>query len=135
MTVSILLISHHNIGAALQAAVSRMVDHIPLRLDHLEVMFDMPLEEAHEDVEAKVQDLDQGEGVLILSDLFGATPCNVANCFQTSEHIRVVSGVNLPMLLKLVTNPRLPLEEMVEKAIDGGQAGIVNCRDYMCLPA
>jgi len=135
MTVSILLVSHHNIGAALQSAVSRMVDHIPLRLDHLEIAFDMPLDEAYQSMQTQVQSLDQGEGVLILTDLFGATPCNVANRFQSSHHIRVVSGVNLPMLLKLVTNPRLPLDEMVEKAIDGGQVGIVNCRDYVCLSA
>ncbi|MBT5228829.1 MAG: hypothetical protein HOM11_01000 [Methylococcales bacterium] len=129
MTVSVLIISHFKIGDALLSATKKMVEYIPLRMDQLEIAFDMPLDEAHLLVEAKIQHLDLGDGVLILTDLFGATPCNVANQFQTDQ-IRVVAGVNLPMLLKLVTNPRVSLDEMVEKAVDGGQNGILRCQDY-----
>ena len=130
MTVAILIISHHSIGEALLSAVKKMVDHIPLRIEQIEIAFDMPLDNAFDAVHEKIDQINQGEGVLILTDLFGATPCNVASRFQAND-IQVVSGVNLPMLLKLVTNPRLPLEEMVERAIDGGQIGIIRCQDYL----
>ena len=133
MTVSVLIISHHDIGTALTSALAQIIGHTPLLIDKLEIGFDMPVETAQSLLEEKIDLLNQGDGILILTDLFGATPCNIANKYQEPNKISVVSGVNLPMLLKLATNPRLPLEEMAKNAKSGGKTGIVNCQKFAAL--
>ena len=131
MTVSVLIISHHDIGTALTSALAQIIGHTPLTIDKLEIGFDMPVEEAQTLLEEKIEVLDQGDGILMLTDLFGATPCNIASRYQQAGKVSVVSGVNLPMLLKLATNPRQSLEEMAESAESGGKTGIINCQRFV----
>ncbi|MBN8749719.1 PTS system fructose IIA component [Xylophilus ampelinus] len=63
--------------------------------------------------------------VLVLTDVFGATPCNVAQQLVDGARSRLVAGVNLPMLLRAVTYRHEPLEAQVQRAIAGGTAGIM----------
>ena len=65
------------------------------------------------------------KGVLILTDLFGSTPSNIAREFCNSKNVRVVSGVNLSMLLNIFNYPKLSLNALTKKAIDGGKEGIM----------
>jgi PTS system mannose-specific IIA component len=60
-----------------------------------------PVEQAREKVQAAVQRLDQGQGVLILADMYGGTPCNVALSFLEVDKVEVLTGVNLPMVVRL----------------------------------
>ena len=71
--------------------------------------------------------LDQGHGILILTDMFGSTPSNIACAVSDRNDIRIVSGLNLPMLVRVLNYPTLNLEELEIKAISGGQEGIVRC--------
>jgi PTS system mannose-specific IIA component len=63
--------------------------------------------------------------VLVLADVFGATPCNVAQKVVDGVRSRLVAGVNLPMLLRAVTYRQEPLEMLVQRAIAGGTAGVM----------
>ena len=63
--------------------------------------------------------------VLMLTDVFGATPCNVAQKLVDNAHSRLVAGVNLPMLLRAVTYRHEPLEAQVQRAIAGGTSGVM----------
>ncbi|MFT4266131.1 MAG: PTS fructose transporter subunit IIA [Xenophilus sp.] len=63
--------------------------------------------------------------VLVLTDVFGATPCNVAQQLVDGVRSRVVAGVNLPMLLRAVTYRHEPLEAQVQRALAGGTAGVM----------
>ncbi|MDQ3444716.1 MAG: hypothetical protein M3496_00870, partial [Pseudomonadota bacterium] len=72
-----------------------------------------------------VREVDRGEGVLILTDAFGATPGNVAAQLAESERVAVLAGVNLPMLLRAVCYRGGPLEEVTEKALAGGRQGML----------
>ena len=72
-----------------------------------------------------VREVDRGEGVLILTDAFGATPGNVAAQLAASERVAVLAGVNLPMLLRAVCYRGGPLEEVAEKALAGGRQGML----------
>ena len=65
------------------------------------------------------------EGVLILTDIYGATPCNIAKKLCCRENIRLVSGLNLPMLLRVMNYAHLALPHLAEKAVSGGKAGIL----------
>ena len=63
--------------------------------------------------------------VLVLADVFGATPCNVAQKLVDGVRSRLVAGVNLPMLLRAVTYRHEPLDTLVQRAIAGGTAGVM----------
>ena len=63
--------------------------------------------------------------VLVLADVFGATPCNVAQKLVDGVRSRLVAGVNLPMLLRAVTYRHEPLETLVQRALAGGTAGVM----------
>ncbi len=63
--------------------------------------------------------------VLVLTDVFGATPCNVAQKLVDGTHSRLVTGVNLPMLLRAVSYRNEPLDALVQRAVAGGTAGVM----------
>jgi PTS system ascorbate-specific IIA component len=74
---------------------------------------------------SRARDLDGGEGVLVLSDLYGATPCNVANRLpKLGVRMHCVSGLNLPMLLRVLNYPEQSLDQLAETAATGGRGGI-----------
>lgn len=71
------------------------------------------------------QRLDKGTGVIILTDMFGGTPTNLALSLLTTHKVEVVTGVNLPMLLKVFSTREKPLEELAQLAGEAGAKGIV----------
>ena len=74
-----------------------------------------------------LKDLDTGEGVLLLTDLFGATPSNIAQAIREAHNARLVTGLNLPMLIRVMNYPDLNLDELADEAVEGGQSGIIEC--------
>jgi PTS system mannose-specific IIA component len=62
---------------------------------------------------------------LVLADMFGATPCNVAQRLVDGARTRLLTGVNLPMLLRAVTYRHEPLEQLVARALAGGTQGVI----------
>jgi len=71
--------------------------------------------------------LDDGSGVLVLTDLFGSTPANIANALKGRERVRVLAGVNLPMVVRVLNYAGLELPSLAEKALSGGHDGVMNC--------
>jgi PTS system mannose-specific IIA component len=128
MSVSILIISHDEIGSALLNAVKQAFNsELPLSVATVELEASADPEILVPKLKKVVKALDQGEGVLILTDLFGSTPSNVARSIQDCKDIRVVTGLNLPMLIRVMNYPKLNLPELAEKARTGGQCGIIEC--------
>ena len=70
--------------------------------------------------------LDDGEGVLILSDIYGATPCNLACKLIVPGRVEVVTGVSLPMLVRAFTYRDKGLSTMISKAVSGGRDGVLH---------
>ena len=70
--------------------------------------------------------LDTGDGVLIFSDIYGATPCNLASKLLSPGRVEVVAGVNLPMLVRAFTYREKGMDTMIRKAISGGCDGVVH---------
>lgn len=62
-----------------------------------------------------------------MTDLFGATPCNISQNLTHENELKIVSGLNLPMLLRTLNYAHLPLSELTQKAISGGIEGIKSC--------
>lgn len=130
MTVGVLLICHAGIGAALAQTAREMLPDLPLPLRVLDVPQDSDPERTFELARDLVKEIDDGSGVLILTDLFGATPCNIAGRLQADHNVHMVTGLNLPMLIRTLNYPQLPLKELVVKARSGGMDGIIDgeCR-------
>ena len=128
MTVNILIISHDRVGNALLDAAVNTLGFCPLTAEILPIHANCDPEKMIVMAQEKINRLDQGEGVLILTDIYGSTPSNISCALTQENNVRVVSGVNLPMLIRVLNYPKLSLDELVEKALSGGREGIMDCK-------
>lgn len=95
-----LILTHGGLARELLAAAQVISGHMSA-FEALSLDWSEGVEEARRKVREALGRLDQGEGVLILTDMYGGTPCNVAMSFLDPGRIEVLTGVNLPMVLKL----------------------------------
>lgn len=123
MNVGLLLVSHPGIAPALLSNAFRILGSNPMPTSVLEVPMDTDLDKLAIKTESIINELDQGDGVLILADLYGASPCNLAYRFK-NRHVRIVSGLNLSMLIRTLNYHQLDLETLAEKAATGAADGI-----------
>ena len=131
MTVNILLITHDEVGQALLDAAINTLSFCPLSADLLSIPANCDPEKKIEKAKHKVTELNKGEGVLILTDIYGSTPSNIACALCDDESVRVISGINLPMLIRVLNYPHLEIDDLVQKAISGGKEGIMDCISYI----
>jgi PTS system ascorbate-specific IIA component len=128
MSVALLIVSHHNIGKALVEAVETSFAHqLPLTLAYVDVPSTGNPDELKLRVKKAIANLDEGDGVLILTDLYGSTPANICRDNLESGQVHMVTGLNLPMILGAMNYPQLSLVEMASNAVKAGQSGIVDC--------
>jgi len=126
MSVGILLITHEGIGSALVATATRLLGQLPLRAEALEVPYDADAEALLPIASAAIRRVDGGAGVLVLTDLYGATPSNLAaKVAQLGTSVRRVSAVNLPMLLRIMNYAELDLDELPAVAAAGARNGVI----------
>lgn len=123
MEVGILLLSHAGIAEAIRAAALGILHAHDLRIEAVSVPLTDDLSRYRHEVQAAVSELDQGAGVLVLTDVLGASPGNLALAL-VGERVRVVAGLNLPMLLKILRQRSLPLDQLAQQAVAGGHSGI-----------
>jgi PTS system ascorbate-specific IIA component len=125
MSVGLLVVTHNRIGEELLAAAQGILGICPLNTSALAVSQDCDLQALGERGNRILARLDTGAGVLILTDAFGSTPSNLAVQLGARERTAVVSGVNLPMLLRVLNYPGLDLAGMQRKAVSGGRDGVL----------
>ncbi len=133
MSVGILLITHDNIGSSLLESLQIMLgtEQLPLPIKVLPVRNDVDRDAFNYHAEQLFNGLNEGQGVLVLTDLFGATPCNVAGYLIKRCRVRVISGVNFPMLVKVITYPKDDLDSLANKALSGGCQGILDVNNLL----
>jgi mannose PTS system EIIA component len=125
MTVGILLLTHEGMGDALVETARHILGRIALRVDAFSIPPGSDVDLAMTGAAARVRALDAGDGVLVLTDLFGATPSNVADKLAPlGLNVHRVSGLNLPMLLRVLNYPEQPLAALAQTAEQGGRMGI-----------
>lgn len=129
--IGILIIAHGALGECLIHCSSHVMGRRPLRLRQIGVTVhddpDLILAHARE----LVRELDDGHGVLVLSDICGATPCNIATRLVQPGRVELVSGVSLPMLVRALTYREEPLAKVLEKAMVGGVNGVMHLGDQI----
>jgi PTS system ascorbate-specific IIA component len=127
MSVGLLLVTHGGIGGAVLEAATSMLGGCPLRAEALPVTLETDAEALRAQAARRVRALDDGDGVLVLTDLYGSTPSNVAASLAETGVVRVVAGLNLPMLVRVLNYPADDLPALADKAVSGGNRGILLC--------
>jgi PTS system ascorbate-specific IIA component len=128
--IGILLITHGTYGEALVQNVCHVLNKRPLLIAQLGVAAqDDPLDILPL-AKLLLNEVDGGQGVLVMTDIYGATPANLALKLLEPGRVEGVAGVNLPMLLRAITYREKGMETMITKAVSGGRDGILNMRDH-----
>lgn len=123
--IGILLITHGTLGESLIQTAIHVLNKRPARLRQLGVTAqDDPLLLLPQ-AQALVKELNTGDGVLILTDMYGGSPSNLAAKLIVPGKIEAVAGVNLPMLIRALTYREKSMDVMITKAVSGGCEGVV----------
>lgn len=123
--IGVLIIAHDTLPESLATAATHVLGARPTQFETLSVKAtDDPLD-LLPGARALLDRLDTGEGVLIFSDIYGATPCNLAGKLQVPGRVELVAGVNLPMLVRAFTYRAKGMDTMVTKALSGGRDGVL----------
>ncbi len=123
-SVGLMLVTHRGVGSELLATAAATLGICPLQTRCLEV-------QEYDDPDLLIgrgrqlaDEIDRGDGLLILTDACGSTPANIALGIAEGRRIRVLGGLNLPMLLRVYNYAGLSLEALAEAALVGGRTGV-----------
>ena len=123
--IGILLMTHAPLGQAFIAACSHVFHGATERLEAIDVTADQDLAEVQLLAKAAINRLNDGSGVLVITDVKGGTPSNCCNKLADEGRVEVIAGISLPMLLRAITYRRDTLDVVVEMALAGAQSGAV----------
>ena len=123
--IGILILTHGTLGESLIHCASHVLNKRPPRLKQLGVTAQDDPALLLPQARALTKELDDGAGVLILSDMYGGTPSNLASKLVAPGKIEAVAGVSLPMLIRVLTYRDRDLQTIVTKAISGGCEGVI----------
>lgn len=127
MSVGLLIITHGDIGRSLLDTAVVVMGRCPLQTETLGIPMASDPDQQLQRARQQLQQIEQGDGVLILTDLYGSTPSNIA-CKLCNDQVTVVTGLNLPMLIRVLNYPNLKLQELADKAVGGGREGVISYR-------
>ncbi len=133
--IGILIIAHGSMGESLIHCANHVFGTHPPYLSQMSVALHDDPNTLLPRAQALIKELDQGDGVLVLSDMYGATPCNVCCRLMEPGKLEVVAGVNLPMLVRVLNYRNESLSVLVEKAISGGREGVIEVSKEACRVA
>ena len=124
MMIGLLIISHCNLGKEFLNAAEFIVGRLEAA-DAISITQTTESEDLLKTISTKIKDLNRGQGVLVLTDMFGGTPANLSLSFLKEETVEVLTGVNLPMVVAVAQDRnRLTLSELGEKAQQAGRRSI-----------
>lgn len=126
MSVGILLLTHSGVGPGMLGAARGIFGPLPLKTAAIEAGFGEAPEQVLMRASAALRELEQGAGVLVLTDVYGATPSNVAaKLANLGGRVRRVAGTSLPMLLRIMNYPEQSLDDLVNTATAGARNGVI----------
>ena len=122
--LGVLVISHGRFAAELVNATRKIVGDVS-GLEAISIGWDDDVDEASKHIEEAIQRVDRGKGVLLMTDMFGGTPTNLSLALMEEDRVEIVTGVNLPMLIKF-TNLReeLGLKQAADRIVSEGRQAI-----------
>lgn len=120
----ILLVTHNGLGDSFVECVKHVLGEVPPNLKVLSVLAGDDPQLKLAEGQVLIKQLDTGGGVLILADVYGATPSNIGRQLCRAERVMGVAGLNLPMLLRVACYPTTTLPELAKVAVEGGRGCI-----------
>ena len=130
--IGVLVISHGAIGETLLSSAEVILGARQTRVATLGVSRNEDPEAVLARARQRAAQLDDGTGLLVLTDMFGATPCNVASRLLADGRVEGVSGVSLPMLVRVLSARNGSLPAAVQRALSGGAEGVVHMNTDRC---
>ena len=129
--IGALVVTHGHLGQELVAAAEMIVGDIS-HIRAVSIGWHDDVNDAHKDIERRIAEVDSGQGVLILTDMFGGTPSNIALAFHDPGKVDVVTGVNLPMIIKIAGQKEgETLDSLARIVRDKGRSSIAMASDYL----
>ncbi len=128
MRIPILLITHDSLGEVLIDLAKQIIDPLPTEVRALSVSFLCDAEQTYRLAKKRCEELGGGAEILILTDLYGSTPGNIATRLYQKDRRHIISGLNLPMLLRALNYCGNNLGDLTAKVADGARDGIRDCK-------
>lgn len=128
----LVIITHDEIGKALLSAVTKTLGEIPLPTSIIPITHDTDPDSIRAELSRLTQNLHPEIGLLVLTDLYGSTPSNIANSIE-HRNTRIITGLNLPMLIRVMNYAHLNLDHLANKALSGGREGVMKCNQRESL--
>jgi mannose PTS system EIIA component len=129
--VGALVVSHGHLAQELVAAAEMIVGEIS-HIQAVSIGWHDDVNDARKEIEKRIREVEEGSGVLILTDMFGGTPSNISFPFHEPGRVDVVTGVNLPMIIRIAgQKPGETLELLARAARDQGRANISLASDFL----
>jgi PTS system ascorbate-specific IIA component len=123
--IGILVVSHEPLGTALIHCTRHIFGRMPPQLAALDVIPDEDPEAALAGARELMSRINDGSGVLVLTDIYGATPSRIAGKLAEPHRVVVIAGVNLPLLVKALYNRRVPLDELTDLLSESARNAIL----------
>ncbi len=124
MSVALFFITHEGIASQLINIGEAILQKTNNNLSYLEIPMDADTNAMLEDIDNRLEQLDTTQGLLIITDIYGSTPSNVAQKTADKHHADLISGVNLPMIIRLLNYRDEGVTTLLQKALDGARKGI-----------
>jgi PTS system mannose-specific IIA component len=133
--VGVLLITHGGTGAALLAAAGHVLGAPQANAAAIAVAPADDRAAVLAEARRQIAILDTGDGVIVLTDVYGATPSNIGADLLKPGRVEGIAGVNLPMLVKALGSRALPLGQVLVQSLAAGARGLVNMKEDACHAA
>ncbi len=131
MSIGVVIVTHYRLGEEFLQALRLIVPDAP-DYESVGVEPGQTADEMRRAIDAALSSADEGQGVLVLTDMFGGSPSNISMSFLDDRRVEVVTGVNLPMLIKLATlRQEKELEELASFIKDYGRRNISVAREIL----
>ena len=131
--IGILLATHGSFGEGIMESAEMVMGHSE-KLKTIKLLQDDDVTEFRERLVSCLDELDDGDGVLVMLDILGGSPYNVAAASIPGHHVECLTGLNLPMLLEAVdSRERCSLKELAEESAQAAKNGVIDVKDYLGL--
>jgi PTS system mannose-specific IIA component len=129
--IGALVVSHGHLAQELLAAAEMIVGEISY-IQAVSIGWHDDVNEAHSEIQRRIADVDKGSGVLILTDMFGGTPSNIAFSFHEPGKVDVITGANLPMIIKIANQKEGEKFEVLARMVcEQGRSSITMASDFL----
>ena len=124
MSIALVFITHEGIASNLLNIGEAIIQKPNSNLTFTEVAMDAPIDDMVSDIEGKLKQLGTDDGIFFVTDIYGGTPSNIAQRLASKHGAQLLSGVNLPMVIRLLNYRDEPADKLLQKALDGAHQGI-----------